>query len=132
MMRIAVIFIFLFTSCSNKSLVEKIAAADKIVVIDNATKFTHIESRQEVVKGFKDLLETEPIPTECQPQGIILFKKGDQTLLETGYYKDASACNFLIIAHADKKMGYRLSFNALAYLGVYFQDLKKAQYGKDY
>lgn len=121
---IAIVVLILF-SCTHKSIRSKIGDADRIEVVDLESKFSHTDTMKEVVMGFKEVLDGKPEPTDCEPQGNVLFKKGDNTRLQVGYYKDASACAFLIVDNGGEKTGYRLSHNVLAYLGVYFQQLKK-------
>jgi len=120
-----VVLVVLVVSCTDKSIQSMVEDADRIEVIDMETKFSHTDTSTVVVQGFKEMLNGMPEPTDCSPQGTVLFKKGDKTRLQVGYYKDASACNFLIVDDGKQKMGYRLSNNALVYLGVYFQELKK-------
>ena len=121
---IIIVFLVLF-ACTNKSIQSKIEDVDRIEIIDKESNFSHTEARKEIIQGFKEVLEVEPEPTDCVPQGIILFKKGNKTRLQVGYYKDASACTFLLVDNNGNKMGHRLSYNTLVYLGVYFQELKK-------
>jgi hypothetical protein len=120
---IAIASLILF-ACNDQSIQSRIEEADRIEVIDNETGFSHIDTTCVVVKGFKEVLNTTPEPTDCTAQGRILFKKGNEKLAEVGYYKDASACTFLIEENGGKKTSYHLSSNALIYLGEYFQRLK--------
>jgi hypothetical protein len=124
MIRLIVIVSLVLLACNDKSIQSRIEAADRIEVIDNETGFSHVDTTAVVVNGFKEVLNTAPEPTDCTPQGRVVFKKGDKILSEVGYYKDASACTFLITESKGKKTGYHLSANALVYLGVYFQKLK--------
>jgi len=130
MMRLIIVVLLVLFSCTNKSIQSKIEDVDRIEIIDKESNFSHIETRKEVIQGFKEVLKVEPEPTDCVPQGTILFKKGDKAKLQVGYYKDASACTFLIVDNNGKKIGYRLSYNTLVYLGVYFQELKKQNDGR--
>jgi hypothetical protein len=111
-------------ACSGESIQSRIEEADRIEVIDKETGFSHVDTSSVVVNGFKEIFNTRPEPTDCTPQGNILFKKGNAILAKVGYYKDGSACTFLITGDNGKKSGYHLSPNALVYLGVYFQRLK--------
>lgn len=130
MIRLMGIVLLVLLSCTNKSIQTRINDVDRIEVIDKETNFSHTDTSAFVVKGFKEVLEGPPELTNCSPQGSILFKKGDQVKLRVGYYKDETACSLLIIEENGKKTGYRLSFNTLAYLGLYFQDLKKKHLGR--
>ncbi|MEI9808629.1 MAG: hypothetical protein WDO16_12635 [Bacteroidota bacterium] len=104
--------------------------ADRIEVIDMETNFSHTDTAATIVQGFKEVLHGKPERTDCPVQGTVLFKKGDKTRLQAGYYKDASACNFLVVDDGSGKKGYRLDHNTLTYLGLYFQELKKKHYAK--
>ena len=126
MKRLLVAVTFFLVSCTDESIPSRISDADKIEIIDDATKFSLIETREEVVQEFKKTFDNPGDAVDCPTQGTILFKKGDKTRLQVRYYKDATACNFLTIDENGKKTGYRYSFNILAYLGQYFQKLKQA------
>lgn len=119
------ITLVIFFSCSQGGITEKIEDADRIEVIDHQTGFSYIDTAKHVVEGFKELFTTKPQITDCPVQGSIHFKKGENVLLQVGFYKDASACNFVIVERGGKNEGYRLSFNTLVYLGLHFQELKK-------
>jgi hypothetical protein len=121
---VVVLVVFLF-SCTDKSIQSKIRNADKIEVIDTDTKFSHTDTSAMIVQGFREVLDEKPQVTDCPTQGSVLFKKGDKILATVGYYKDASECNVLVVDDGKQKKGYRLSQNALMYLGYYFQGLKK-------
>lgn len=124
MIRFIVIVSLVLMGCGNETIQSRIEEADRIEVIDNETGFSHIDTSAVVVQGFREVLNSPAESTECAAQGTIRFKKGDKILSEVGYYKDASACTFLIEENNGKKKGYHLSGNALVYLGVYFQKLK--------
>jgi hypothetical protein len=129
MIRIFVIVSVVLFACANESIPSSIEDADRIEVIDNQTGFSHIDTNSVVVNGFKEILNTPAEPTDCSSQGRVVFKKGNKALAEVGYYKDASVCNVLIEENNGKKVAYRLSPNALVYLGVYFQKLKMQHAG---
>lgn len=124
MIRSIVIVSLFLLGCNDETLQSRIEEADRIEVIDNETGFSHIDTSTVVVNGFKEVLNVPAEPTDCSAQGRVRFKKGDKILAEVGYYKDASACTFLIEDKGGKKIGYHLDGNALVYLGVYFQKLK--------
>ena len=124
MIRFIVIVSLVLMGCGDEALQSRIEEADRIEVIDNETGFSHVDTSSVVVKGFREVLNAPAEPTECTAQGRIRFKKGDKVLSEVGYYKDASACTFLIEENNGRKLGYHLGGNALVYLGVYFQKLK--------
>lgn len=125
MKRFLAILVIACSSCSGPQIDEKVKKADRIQVIDGKTGFSHTDSTKSVVEGFKEMFKAQPVVTDCQPQGRVLFREGDKVLLDVGYYKDASACNYLIVEKKGRKLGYPLSFNALAYLGMHFQELKQ-------
>jgi hypothetical protein len=126
MRRLPVAILFILFSCTDKSIQSRASEADGIEIIDGATHFSHIETRQQIVGEFKKAFD-RPADTDddCTAQGTVLFRKGDKKILEVGYYKDATACNVFIVEEKGKKTCYRYSFNVLAYLGEYFQKLKQ-------
>ncbi|MDP4261888.1 MAG: hypothetical protein Q8941_05100 [Bacteroidota bacterium] len=117
--------LLLLFSCTGKDIPSRINDADRVEIIDTKTNFSHIETKPEIIREFKKAFENPAEPTDCSPQGTILFRNGNKTVFKAGYYKDASACDFFIVEEGGKKMGYRYSYNILAYLGVYFQKLKQ-------
>lgn len=130
MIRSLALVLFIFLSCTHKDIQSKVSDADRIEVIDLESGFSYTDTSAVMVQLFKDVLAGTPQPTDCSPQGRVLFKKGDKTKLDIGYYKDASACSFLIMDKDNQKTGYRLSHDALVYLGRYFQDLKKQHHAR--
>jgi hypothetical protein len=123
---IAILSVFLF-SCGGKSIQSQLKGVNSMEIVDTQTNFSFTETRTEIVQGFIDVMNEQGETVDCTPQGNILFKKGKEMVLRAGYFKDATACNYLIIENGNKKTGYRLSNNALMYLGVYFQVLKNEQ-----
>lgn len=98
-----VMLVLFLLSCTGKSIQSKIKDADKIEVIDTETGFSHTDTSAVVVQGFKEVLDGKPVTTDCQAQGTVLFKKGNKTMLQVGYYKDASDCNFLLLDDGKQK-----------------------------
>lgn len=127
MMVVLVIFLL---SCTGSSIQSKAKEADRIEVVDTETGFSHTDTSALVVKGFREVLDGKPEVTDCPVQGTVSFKKGDKVKLQVGYYKDATACSFLVVTDGNQRNGYRLTHNALTYLGYYFQGLKKKKHGQ--
>jgi len=125
-----VVLVIFLLSCTGTSIQSKVEDTDRIEVIDAETGFSLTDTSTVVVHGFREVLDGKPEITDCPTQGTVLFKKGDKIKLQVGYYKDASACNFLVVDDGKQKKGYRLSHNVLTYLGFYFQGLKKKKYGE--
>lgn len=126
----AVVLVLFLLSCASNSIQSKVKDADRIEVIDTETGFALTDTSAMVVQGFREVLDGKPEITDCPTQGTVLFKKDDKVKLKVGYYKDASACNFLVVEDGKQKKGYHLSYNTLTYLGFYFQELKKKKYGE--
>jgi hypothetical protein len=131
MMRVTIVVLLFLLSCTGKTIQSKISDADRIEVIDNDSGFSYTDTSAMVVQGFKEVFDGQPVSTECTSQGKILFKRGEETKLQVGYYKDATECAFLIVEEGSKKTGYRLTPNTLMYLGVYFQKKKQKHIGRN-
>jgi hypothetical protein len=125
-----IVLVIFLLSCTGNSVQSKVKDADRIEVIDLETGFSLTETSAMVVQGFREVLDGKPEVTDCPVQGTVLFKQGNKVKQQVGYYKDASACNFLVVDDGKQKKGYRLSQNVLTYLGYYFQGLKKKKYDK--